>query len=519
MPGYVSRESADRWNRTAQIVAGGGAGSFTSPVPFADSGAEPLLFKNVSGETIPPYACVQLTGTTESGTHTNLLNADQPADATGKAGPYGFNGPSSVAAGEIGTLQSGPAYRAIYNSGTQTAGIKYHPIKDSWEIKGAGFGKGCGIWSYVGTDDIIADTIRVKSCAGGETACDELEDLSPGTYRGTSGATTAPGETGPVIVTGCDGDVTIDAVNHSGCTFYLGDRISVHIDPCCVAHFDGCKNGGDEPACCDRFAAVCVNGQSVLIALYGGSYEFDVVSCTGCVGATLEVSIACSESTVTATWTYTCGETTATDTLDWSGICNDPPVEFEDVVIAGGGVMTIVAGASVETCGTCDLPEQPCEACTAGTVTVGATSFDTDVTGIESSTLSISTTSLETDTIFTITAVLSMVGSANTEAGKFSITATGTTCLYASPDSNKPGLEGPPVITNAAGCDGSGGVAWDLSLITEESITCTAVFRFNSCTTNAIGFFWDSDFIGADESITWAVTCGECGPESEGGGV
>jgi hypothetical protein len=320
MPGYVSRESADRWNRTAQIVAGGGAGSFTSPVPFADSGAEPLLFKNVSGETIPPFACVQLTGTTESGTHTNLLNADQPADAHGHSGPYAFNGPSSVAAGEIGTLQSGPAYRGIYNSGTQTAGIKYHPIKNSWEIKGAGFGTGSGIWSYVGTDDIIADTIRVKSCAAGETVCPELGDLAPGTYRGISGATTAPGETGPVIVTGCNGEVTIDAVNHSGCTFYLGDRISVHIDPCCVAHFDGCSAG--EPTACESSVYVCVGGDPQILAADGGTYTWDMSTCCDCASAELDITLSCTGTTIEADWEYRCGGNTDSGTIDISGVFN-----------------------------------------------------------------------------------------------------------------------------------------------------------------------------------------------------
>jgi len=395
MPGYVSRESADRWNRTAQIVAGGGAGSFTSPVPFADSGAEPLLFKNVSGETIPPFACVQLTGTTESGTHTNLLNADQPADANGHSGPYAFNGASSVAAGEIGTLQSGPAYRAIYNSGTQTAGIKYHPIKDSWEIKGAGFGKGCGIWSYVGTDDIIADTIRVKSCAGGETACDELEDLAPGTYRGIAGATTAPGETGPVIVTGCDGDVTIDAVNHSGCTFYLGDRISVHIDPCCVAHFDGCSAG--EPAACDTFVSVCIGGVRQLLAANGGTHTFDVADCCGCSGAELEITLSCDSGaeTITAAWDYTCGATTDSGTVTLDSLYDfTTDVSLVDQISVAGCYFADSFSNYVVDCEACDA--NPCSSCKSYTIT------NVPPTGTGVQNVVVTPTSLDTGDILTV---------------------------------------------------------------------------------------------------------------------
>ena len=349
--------------------------------------------------------------------------------------------------------------------------------------------------------------------------------LAPGSYRAICGATIAPGGTGAIQVTDCNGETqTTEATNHTNCTFYTGERITAHITPCCTAHFDGCSCCGDAPACCDRSVAVCVGGVSAIIAVDGGTYTWDVAGCTGCEGATLEIELACTSDPldITATWTYTCGESTETGTLDWDGLCSDPATEYEDVIIVESGVIPVLATASLESCSPCDLPEQPCEACTAGTVTVGATSFSTVITNIESSTLSISTTALETDTIFTITAVLSMVGSADTETGKFAIGSTGSTCLYASPDSNKSGLEGPPVISNGAGCAGAGGVEWDLALITEESITCTAVFRFNGCTTNLITFFWDSDFVGADQLITWSVTCGECGgggPGGEGGGI
>ena len=67
------------------------------------------------------------------------------------------------------------------------------------------------------------------------------DDIQPGTYRAIAGATIEPGETGPIVITGCDGEVSIDAVNHSECIFYLGDRITASVDPCCVVHFTGCS--------------------------------------------------------------------------------------------------------------------------------------------------------------------------------------------------------------------------------------------------------------------------------------
>jgi hypothetical protein len=187
---------------------------------------------------------------------------------------------------------------------------------------------------------------------GGPEPCSELGDLQPGSYRGISAATTAPGETGPVIVTGCDGEVTIDAVNHSGCTFYLGDMITVNVDPCCVAHFTGCSCCEDQ-GCCDRSYAICICGQNVIFPA-NGSVTIDVSDCCECDNATLELTFTCSEpggggggggggpggeeppgeplgagpgggATITGTWKITCDgdEDTGELDVDLSLLCDD----------------------------------------------------------------------------------------------------------------------------------------------------------------------------------------------------
>jgi len=175
--------------------------------------------------------------------------------------------------------------------------------------------------------DAWGDLWAGEPSSGG--VCEEL-DLQPGSYRGIAGATTAPGETGPVIVTGCEDEVTIDAVNHSGCTFYLGDLITVNVDPCCVAHFTGCSCCGAEdtpPACCDRSIVICIAGERQILAVNGGTYTWDVSECCDCEGATLEITLTCEEDTITAAWEYTCGESTAGDTIDLSALCSDDDVE------------------------------------------------------------------------------------------------------------------------------------------------------------------------------------------------
>jgi hypothetical protein len=149
-------------------------------------------------------------------------------------------------------------------------------------------------------------------------------DLSQGTYRATCGATIAQGETGPVIATGCDGEVTLDAVNHSECIFYLGDRITLSIDPCCVAHFTGCSCCGathEPPACCDISIAICIAGVSKILAVDGGTYTWDVAECCDCVGATLDVTLSCVEGVITADWEYTCSGTT-TGSIVLTTLCN-----------------------------------------------------------------------------------------------------------------------------------------------------------------------------------------------------
>lgn len=51
---------------------------------------EPKRFTNDSGETIPPYACMQIVGTEELGDNV-FLKVDKPLDTDGTAGAFIFN--------------------------------------------------------------------------------------------------------------------------------------------------------------------------------------------------------------------------------------------------------------------------------------------------------------------------------------------------------------------------------------------------------------------------------------------
>jgi hypothetical protein len=190
---------------------------------------------------------------------------------------------------------------------------------------------------------------------GGQQPCTELGDLQPGSYRGIAGATTAPGETGPVIVTGCDGEVTIDAVNHSGCTFYLGDLITVNVDPCCVAHFTGCSCCGED--CCDRSVAVCICGSRQILTLDGGVGTFDISGCIDCEGATIEITMACEAGVISAAWVMTCGEDTASGTLTGlDSLCDAEETAIDTYVNSSVG---FVAVSFSNTLNDCTAPSGP----------------------------------------------------------------------------------------------------------------------------------------------------------------
>ena len=71
--------------------------------PIFEEGS--IFFKNDSGEEIPPFACMIVTGT-ETVDGITYLICNKPTDAD--AGEYVFNNQKSVAIGSTGAIQSGP---------------------------------------------------------------------------------------------------------------------------------------------------------------------------------------------------------------------------------------------------------------------------------------------------------------------------------------------------------------------------------------------------------------------------
>lgn len=109
----------------------------TQPQP---AGVRKVTFQNDSGETVPAYACIQLTGTTTLNSRV-VFTADQ-WDGDGSDDIFYFNGPIDVADGETGeAFQPNTAQWVLYDTeGTPAFQEEWGPVSGSWEIGSDGTG-------------------------------------------------------------------------------------------------------------------------------------------------------------------------------------------------------------------------------------------------------------------------------------------------------------------------------------------------------------------------------------------
>lgn len=114
--------------RALKAAVFGSGGMFTPRFP-----APKIYVHNVSGEEIPAYACMQTTGT-ESISGRTYIQVDKPADVSGEAGGYLFNGPRAIAIDKNGVGFAGPHVQALGDGGTATAGKRWGPQASSWEV-------------------------------------------------------------------------------------------------------------------------------------------------------------------------------------------------------------------------------------------------------------------------------------------------------------------------------------------------------------------------------------------------
>lgn len=98
--------------------------------------ATAIPWKNMSGETVPAFACVKLTDFNDSTFQWVISKPD------GEAGLYYANGPVSIASSAYGGSQTWDLPRSVLvNSDDLNVGDEVGPIEDSWEMgsEGSGF--------------------------------------------------------------------------------------------------------------------------------------------------------------------------------------------------------------------------------------------------------------------------------------------------------------------------------------------------------------------------------------------
>ena len=91
----------------------------------------PIFVRNDSGQTIPPYAFMQMTGTVNVTDSFSYVTVQKPIHSTILRCPLLFNGIYEIANGEYGVAQSGPVF-SIKSEDPMALGDRMGPVNDEW---------------------------------------------------------------------------------------------------------------------------------------------------------------------------------------------------------------------------------------------------------------------------------------------------------------------------------------------------------------------------------------------------
>lgn len=167
-----------RYMQAAGFISRDGQRGDYSPKP-----PTPIYVQNDSGEEIPAYACMQVTGTIESSGQ-NYLVVNKPVDSTMDDGAYVFNMETPIEIDGNGTATSGPVFRAKY-TGTITPTALYAPTAAQWYLTK----NGGGIYRCLGDDDVGTSIGKFQLCNGPRIYAGQ----SSGSITAASGSTLGSG--------------------------------------------------------------------------------------------------------------------------------------------------------------------------------------------------------------------------------------------------------------------------------------------------------------------------------------
>jgi predicted RecA/RadA family phage recombinase len=349
MAGFISRQFAGRISSAVRIVEAGGAGRHRIDGIYRESKVvcddlQPGSYPAIAGQAIAAGA----TGSVVyDGTVYEAVNQSQ----------------CNVVIGDKIGLHVSPACEAFFVpcvcSCSQTdptccdrsiavcvnGDVRIIPVdagQERWTF-GVGFPEvfccsdTCGPGSYF---ELALQCEGTSIDAAWSFVCYDAAGLNPITTSGTldwSALCTGPAVIeGTLTITGHDGNCSLDVVSATEATDEL------------------CYPCGSEPPptdCCSGTRWFCIDGESVEIALDGGTHIFDVSGCCGCPGATLELELTCNNGIVSLTHKYTCDLTVEIATKNISDICdsNDPVV----VDITGSCFLQVVITIVEQTCDPC----------------------------------------------------------------------------------------------------------------------------------------------------------------------
>jgi hypothetical protein len=198
--------------------------------------ADYVFVRNDTGEEIPPYACLQVTGSVEYNGQ-NWLTVEKPVDTDGTAGWFVFNGFNAIGTLEperYGTAHDGPHVRMLTDGSTVTAGNRWRPTVGAFTIE-----PGDGPFIAGGEDDIKPDVMKGFIVGSGGSGGGTIEYTIDSIRVATSAGADAPYTgltiaTVTVVAAPCNQTALIgteiDVVDHSQCIFDLDeeDLIGVH---------------------------------------------------------------------------------------------------------------------------------------------------------------------------------------------------------------------------------------------------------------------------------------------------
>jgi hypothetical protein len=195
---YTPKQAKRIWD-AVQAFERQGTASQGAFLPYTPT---PIYFVNKSTQTIPPYGCIQMIGSSEID-GTTYIEVDRPFDYSDSVvGPFLLNGPGECLRDEIGTAQWGPIFRATKDSSTYTTGTRMGPVASSFDLS-----KGC-LFTFIGDDEQETDLIKVVAC---ETPL--LAVATSGIGANTSGTVTAKA---PASGNWTAGTITYTAWNPTG---------------------------------------------------------------------------------------------------------------------------------------------------------------------------------------------------------------------------------------------------------------------------------------------------------------